>query len=236
MNQPALELDALVVGKAGIAAVGPVSLTIGPGEIMALLGPNGAGKSTLLRALIGLAPRLSGSIRINGATIPLAARPQAFAALGVGYAPQGRRVFPGLTAAENLHAASDLPKPAREADLAEVFALFPRLAERRRSEAWRLSGGEQQMLAIGRALMRRPRLLLLDEPSLGLAPIVIDGLFHAIEQIRDRGVATLLAEQSVRRALDIADQAAVMARGRITTLGAPDDVRADPLLVDSYLG
>ncbi len=236
MTAPILELDALVVGKAGAAAVGPISLSIGGGEVLALLGPNGAGKSTLIRALIGLAPRLSGAIRINGATVAQAARPQAFAALGVGYAPQGRRVFPGLTAKENLHASTDQPRSARNAALEDVFALFPQLAERRRSEAWRLSGGEQQMLAIGRALMRRPSLLLLDEPSLGLAPIVAESVFRAVAQIRDRGVTTLLAEQSVGRALAIADRAAVMAHGKLTALGAPDQIRNEPLLVDAYLG
>lgn len=233
MTGPALVLSDVIVGAAAAPAVGPVSLSLGPGEALALLGPNGAGKSTLLRVLVGLAPA-HGRVEIDGGEAPLG-DPLALSKMHIGYAPEGRRPFPGLTVDENLLAASDEGRRDRNVRLAEMYARFPALAARRRSEAWRLSGGEQQMLAIARALMRRPRLLLLDEPSLGLAPKAVEGLFQTIADIKADGVAIVLAEQNIGPALAIADQAVILANGVVRAAGPPQSLGGPAKIAAAYL-
>ena len=220
MSAPLLSLTGIAAGPPGAPWLGPLSLAVEAGEMVAVLGPNGAGKSTLLNVVMGLARPTAGAAMLAGAPLPFG-DPIAIARRGVGIAPEGRRVFPGLTVAENLHAVADDGRAARTARLREIFDLFPPLEARRRSEAWRLSGGEQQMLAIGRALMRRPRLLLLDEPSLGLAPMTAATLFKAIGQIRAEGVAILIAEQNIGHALAQADRAIILSQGRIQVEGPP---------------
>ena len=230
MTAPLLDIQELVVGPMEAPWLGPVSLQVGHGGALAFLGPNGAGKSTLLKAIMGLARPSSGAIRLCGAPITAKSRRQ------VGYAPEGRRPFPGLTTEENLLAVSHETFRRRSARLAEVYEQFPALAQRRHAEAWRLSGGEQQMLAIGRALMRRPQLLLLDEPTLGLAPSTIDLLMAALAQIRQEGVAVVLAEQRVGDALAFADQVAFLAQGQVSAAGKAAEFSDIDAISRRYLG
>ncbi len=226
MSPPLLRLTDIVAGPPASPWLGPISLTVGAGEMVAVLGPNGAGKSTLLNVVMGLARPTSGRVMLGEAPL-LLGDPSGVARQGVGLAPEGRRVFPGLTVNENLLTVSDEGRAARRSRMEEIYALFPALTARRRTEGWRLSGGEQQMLAIGRALMRRPRLLLLDEPSLGLAPMTAAALFEAIDLIRAEGVAILLAEQNIGHALRRAGRAVILGGGRIRAEGAPADL-GDP--------
>jgi len=235
MTTPVLALKDIVVGHPSAPRLGPVSLEIQVGEALALLGPNGAGKSTLLRAIVGLEDLASGQIAVEGDAVRAWSALRA-ARAGIGYAPEGRRPFPGLTAEENLLSVADVGRQERDGRLADIYSLFPQLVRRRRAEAWRLSGGEQQMLAIGRALMRRPRLLLLDEPSLGLAPKVLSELFAAIAEIKARGVTILLAEQTVGEALAIADRAAFLSAGGIVASGPADAYTDYEMLASRYLG
>jgi branched-chain amino acid transport system ATP-binding protein len=222
MTRPILALEDIVAGPAEAPWLGPISLSLFSSSIIALLGSNGAGKSTLIRLIAGLETPNAGSLRIDGEIVP-AGNPRGVAQRGIGLAPEGRRVFPGLTTLENLLAVSEDPRLTRNHRLAEMFDLFPALAARRRSEAWRLSGGEQQMLAVARALMRRPRVLLLDEPSLGLAPQLTATLFATFGAIQKSGVSILLAEQNIGHATAIADQVIVMAHGRVVASGPPSD-------------
>ena len=225
-----IEAKDIVVGLPDAPRLGPISFHASQGETVALLGPNGAGKTTLLRLLMGLERLTSGQLLFDGAPWPTS--PQAGARKGLGYSPEGRRVFPGLTTEENLLAVSDEPKRQRQEQVDEMYRLFPRLAERRAAEAWRLSGGEQQMLAIARALMGRPRLLLLDEPSLGLAPKLTADLFEAITGIANSGISILIAEQNIGRAIAIADRAMILAGGRLVAEGPPSRF-GDPQAVAS---
>lgn len=211
-----LDIANLVVGHGPVTALHGVSLTLQAGEIVALVGANGAGKSTLLRALMGLVPVTSGEIAFDGA--PLTGPSWARARRGLGYCPEGRRVFPGLTVEENLGVAA---APGASAD--GIYRLFPPLAKRRDAPGWQLSGGEQQMLAVGRALMARPKLLLLDEPSLGLSPLLTDELLARLRAIANDGVAVLLGEQNATAALEVADRAYVLRLGRIADQGAAGD-------------
>ena len=233
-----LELEQLVVRYGSVEAVKGISLQVHEGEICALLGANGAGKSTTLRAISGLLGAYSGRIRYRGADIT---RWPAFRIVeaGVTHAPEGRRVFGTLTVEENLVLGAFVhrSKPAvvREG-MERVFALFPRLAERRRQLAGTLSGGEQQMLAIGRALMARPRLLLLDEPSLGLAPLLVREIFRTIQAINRQGVTILLVEQNARMALRVAHRAYVLETGRIALAGTPAELQQDARMRRAYLG
>lgn len=216
MIAPLLDIAGLQVAYGGAPALTDVTLALHPGEIVALLGPNGAGKSSLLRAVIGLVP---GSCRhMTFAGTDLSSLPaQRRARLGIAYVPEGRRIFPGLTVEENLKVACRTT--AYDALLTQSFSIFPQLIEHRRRTAWRLSGGQQQMLAIARALVAEPRLMLLDEPSLGLAPAVADQVFAALHEISRRGATILLAEQSVSRALGVATRGYVLRRGRIQAQG-----------------
>jgi branched-chain amino acid transport system ATP-binding protein len=215
-----------------------VSLRVEDGEIVALLGSNGAGKTTTLRTISGLERPRSGTVRFAGADITRQ-RAHRIVAQGLGHVPEGRRVFPGLSVEENLTLGGYLRRKDQHL-LAErrqgVFGLFPRLAERRAQLAGTLSGGEQQMLSIGRALMTEPRLLALDEPSMGLAPGLVRAIFGVLARIRDRGTSILLVEQNARQALRLADRAYVLETGEVTLSGPAGELAADPRVLAAYLG
>jgi len=218
-----------------VRALDTVSLSLGAGTVTALLGANGAGKTTLLGAICATV-RTTGEIWLDGGRID-ALPTDAIARLGVAHAPEGRGTFVSLTVEENLRAAAYAGGRAAEARAARVYRLFPRLHARRRQPAGQLSGGEQQMLALGRALMTAPRLLLLDEPSFGLAPRAVGQLFAVLRAItREEGVTTLVVEQNAALALDLADQASVLETGRLVFAGTPQGVRASPALRRAYLG
>jgi len=219
-----------------IEALHGVSLEVAAGEIVALVGANGAGKSTLLRAISGVQPISAGRIRFEGRPIermPAHAR----VALGIAQVPEGRQVFAPLSVEDNLRLGG-WTRPAAEsaAAMAEVFALFPMLAEKRRAVAGALSGGQQQMLAVGRALMAKPRLLLLDEPSMGLAPMLVDQILATVAGLKQAGLTVLLVEQNARAALAIADRGYVVETGRITAHGSGAELLADGRVQAAYLG
>ena len=209
-----------------------VSLELREGEIVTLLGRNGAGKTTTLRSLVGLTRARDGAVRIFGRTttdLP----PYAIAAMGVGYVPEGRRVFANLTVEENLKVPLDRPGPWT---IARVFELFPRLFERRRNKGRQLSGGEQEMLSIGRALLLNPKILLLDEPSQGLAPLIVQEVLRVVASMRDTGISVLLVEQNVRAAVEIADRAYVLDDGRIVFEGPAAEFAKDEERVRALAG
>lgn len=228
MTAKLLDIASLTVGYGGAPAVDRVSLSVGEGEIVALLGANGAGKSSLLRALLGLIPS-QGRVTFAGTVfdgMPVESRIRA----GIGYVPEGRRVFAGLSVRDNLEVAIAAPARERRQRIDKTYALFPQLATRDRDAAWQLSGGQQQMLAIGRALVQRPRLLLLDEPSLGLAPILAGDVFQTLGEIAKTGTALLFAEQNIRLAASLADRAVILDRGRTVHSPSGDELRDDPTL------
>jgi branched-chain amino acid transport system ATP-binding protein len=233
---PLLAISGLTVRYGAIQAVRGIDLAIEAGEVVAVLGANGAGKSTTLKAIVGLVA-WGGEIRFDGEALAGRATEQ-IVRKGMTMVPEGRRVFPSLTVMENLTlgaaAAADTKAAAR--NRAEVFELFPILAERREQRAGTLSGGQQQQLAIARALMSEPRLLLLDEPSLGLAPQIVDSIFELILRLKQRGQTILLVEQNVAAALDIADRGYVLANGAITMSGTAAMLRASEQVARAYLG
>jgi branched-chain amino acid transport system ATP-binding protein len=232
---PLLELDDIELRYGTVAAVRGLSLEVRSGEIVGLIGPNGAGKSTTLHAVMGVVPLAGGSIRIGG--VPVAGRsPEAIARSGVALVPEGRRVFAGFSVEENLR----LGLAARRdrdgaAALEEAYDLFPVLGEFRGRPAGALSGGQQQQLAIARALVAGPDLLLLDEPSLGLAPAVVDAVFEALAAIRERGVTVLLVEQRAQRTVAFADRTYVLANGELRAALEPADASATDRLIAAYL-
>ena len=231
-----LEVRDLSVSYGAIGALKGVSLTLSDGEIVTLIGANGAGKTTTLRAIMGLVPASGGEVRYRGA--PTRAVPtHRLVRDGLVLVPEGRIIFANLTVQENLEMGA-YARHDRETgvDFEKVFTLFPRLKERRRQTAGTLSGGEQQMLAIGRALMSKPRVLLLDEPSLGLAPIVVHAIFEAIEEIHKTGVPVLLVEQNANVALRHSKRAYVLETGRVALEGSSAEVAADPRVKEAYLG
>ena len=231
-----LEVEDLRVGYHKAEAVKGVSLKVGEGEIVGMLGPNGAGKSTTLRAISGLVPKYSGRMVFCGRVIS-GLEPHEIARLGLIHALEGRRLFPRLTVEENLRAGAYVSRADFAASIAEVFDLFPRLKERRQQFAGTMSGGEQQMLNIGRALMAAPRLLMLDEPSWGLAPLVVKEIARSIVEInRRRGLTILLVEQNARLALAISRRAYVMETGRITVSGPAESLRKNPQVTEAYVG
>ena len=209
-----------------------VSLTVGEGEIVTLLGRNGAGKTTTLRTLVGLTPARQGSVTIFGNKVT-AWPPFRTAALGVGYVPEGRRIFANLTVDENLRVPLERPGPWT---IPRVYDLFPRLAQRRANKGRQLSGGEQEMLAIARALLINPRLLLLDEPSQGLAPLIVQEVFRIIVSMRNEGISILLVEQNVRAAVEIADRAYVLDDGRVVYEGPAAEFGKDEERVRALAG
>jgi branched-chain amino acid transport system ATP-binding protein len=209
-----------------------VGLEVREGEIVTLLGRNGAGKTTTMRSLVGLTPPRQGVVRILGQTTP-DWPPYRIAGLGVGYVPEGRHIFPNLTVDENLKVPLERPGPWT---IARIHALFPRLAERRRNKGRQLSGGEQEMLAIARALILNPRLLILDEPSQGLAPLIVQDVFKIVTAAREEGIAVLLVDQNVRAATEIADRAYVLDDGRVVYSGAAAEFAADEARVRALTG
>jgi len=232
-----LDVRALEVRYGGIVALRGVDLHVEEGEIVALLGANGAGKTTTLRAISGLLPVRAGEISFAGASVRRRS-PDAIARLGIGHVPEGRRVFTRMTVRENLELGGYAIASHREvaARIDEVLAIFPRLHERIAQRAGTLSGGEQQMLAIGRAMMNAPRLLLLDEPSLGLSPILVQTIFRVIRTIHERGTTILLVEQNARQALGIASRGYVLENGRIAREDAAAALLVDPAVIAAYLG
>ena len=233
---PVLELDDVAVAYGKRRALDGLTLRVLPGEIVTLLGANGAGKSTTLRAVSGLVRPTHGRIRYEGREIARVPA-DAIVAAGVSHVPEGREIFTEFSVHENLLVGGHTVERARIVErLESVFRLFPVLRDRKTQIAGTLSGGEQQMLAIGRALMTRPRLLLLDEPSLGLAPILAREIFRVIRRINDDGVAVLLVEQNARRALALASRGYVLETGRLVTSGTSAELTADPRVRTAYLG
>jgi branched-chain amino acid transport system ATP-binding protein len=232
-----LTLESVAAGYGDLLAVRSMSLEVRAGECVALIGANGAGKTTTLRAIAGLVPLRAGRVLFDGR--PLAGLdPGQIVARGLAHVPEGRQVFPSLTVLENLEmgARSRGARAARRGSLEEVFALFPRLAERQRQLAGTLSGGEQQMLAIGRGLMARPRLLLLDEPSLGLAPLAVRSILQIVETVNRRGTTILLVEQNVRRALGLCHRGYVVENGTVALAGSREELLRSDHVRQAYLG
>jgi branched-chain amino acid transport system ATP-binding protein len=236
-GQRMLEIRDLECRYGSVAALKGVSLSVAKGQIVALIGANGAGKSTLLRSLSGLLPPSRGSIIFEGEDIARCSPPQVLKR-GIAHCPEGRHVFPDMSVEENLEMGAYLRHDAAEvaADRAQIFEQFPRLAERRKQIAGTLSGGEQQMLAIGRALMSRPKLILFDEPSLGLAPNIVERVFEIIGQIRTSGATVLMVEQNAYAALEMCDYAYLIESGVMATSGKGADLIDNPHVQAAYLG
>jgi branched-chain amino acid transport system ATP-binding protein len=235
---PLLELDRVVAAYGKVEALRALSMHVDAGEIVALLGANGAGKSTTMRVISGLVRPASGAIRFDGRDID-ALGPEAIVRLGVAHVPEGRRVFPGLTVKENILLGGSNRKVARaelEADAERMFGIFPDVRPFADALGWTLSGGQQQMVAIARGLMSRPKLLLLDEPSLGLAPLIVQQVFRVIAAIRQQGTTVLLVEQNANMALGIADRGYVLEAGRLVIEGKPADLRDNEEVRAAYLG
>jgi branched-chain amino acid transport system ATP-binding protein len=232
-----LEINDMTCGYGQITALRGVTLSVKAGQLVALIGANGAGKSTTLRAISGLVPPRSGSMIFEGEDIT-SASPQKVLTKGIAHCPEGRRVFPHMTVAENLDMGAYLRSDTSEinADRDRIYGEFPRLAERRKQAAGTLSGGEQQMLAIGRALMSRPRLVMFDEPSLGLAPNIVERTFAIIRAIRDSGTTVLLVEQNAFAALEMCDHAYLLEAGRVVLSGAGSDLIENEHVRRAYLG
>jgi branched-chain amino acid transport system ATP-binding protein len=236
MPEPLLAVRGLHAGYGPTEILRGVDLTVDEGEIVAVLGSNGAGKSTLNRTLSGVVRPWRGTIRFVDAAIDRE-KPSAIVARGLIHVPEGRRIFPNMTVRENLDlGAYRRGRGHREPNRSRVFGIFPRLAERETQRAGTLSGGEQQMLAIGRGLMAEPKLLILDEPSLGLSPLLVEELFALIKGINAEGIAVLLVEQNVVQSLDVAARAYILDNGRFVLAGRADDIRHDPQLKRAYLG
>jgi branched-chain amino acid transport system ATP-binding protein len=232
-----LKVENLVVSYGGIEALKGISLEVPEGEIVTIIGANGAGKSTLLRSIIGLVKTESGSIKYDDKELTNL-RSQDIVAQGISLVPEGRRVFPNLSVLENLRIGAYMRKDAEgiRNDIEAIYEKFPRLKERNWQMAGTLSGGEQQMLAVGRAMMSRPKLLLMDEPSLGLAPLIIKNIFEIIKQLNKEGITVLLIEQNANMALKVAHLAYVLETGKITLKGTGRELLENPQIAAAYLG
>jgi branched-chain amino acid transport system ATP-binding protein len=231
-----LEVEDLHTSYGAIEALKGVSLTVSEGEVVTLIGSNGAGKSTTLRSISGLTPARAGSVRFDSREITRMPA-QEIVGLGIALAPEGRHCFPRMTVRENLDLGAYRRRgPEIAVDLERVYTLFPRLLERERQKAGTMSGGEQQMLAIGRALMARPRLLMLDEPSMGIAPILVQRIYETIGEINRSGVAILLVEQNANYALEIAGRGYVLETGNVALADDSSNLRANPDVQRAYLG
>jgi branched-chain amino acid transport system ATP-binding protein len=236
MPESLLAISGLRVGYGPTEILRGVDLVVGEGEIVAVLGSNGTGKSTLNRTISGVMRATQGTIRFMNAAIE-SEPPKTIVARGLIHVPEGRRIFPNLTVGENLDlGAYRRARARRGANRSRVFSIFPRLLERQGQQAGTLSGGEQQMLAIGRGLMAEPRLLILDEPSLGLSPLLVEELFALIKTINAEGIAILLVEQNVVQSLEVAERAYILDNGRFVLQGRAADIRNDPNLKRTYLG
>jgi branched-chain amino acid transport system ATP-binding protein len=232
-----LDVEAIDVYYGDLQALRSVSLTVEKGQVVAVLGPNGAGKSTLLRTISGIVRYRSGHVALEGRPLD-GIPPHKVADMGIAHVPEGRRIFADLTLRENLLLGSyrSEARKARQESLATVFSLFPRLKERQNQLGGTLSGGEQQMLAVGRALMQKPALLMLDEPSLGLAPTIITELYGKLAEIKAMGVSVLLVEQQAAQALRLADHCYVLATGSVVASGPPSEVAGEDAVREAYLG
>jgi branched-chain amino acid transport system ATP-binding protein len=232
-----LELTGVTAGYGAFTALWETSLRVEEREAVAVVGPNGAGKTTLMRVISGLIAAREGSLVFDGTSL-MGKRAHDIVALGIAHVPEGRRIFPALTVADNLRMGAFLPRARRLHDesIARVFSLFPVLAERRTQRAGSLSGGEQQMLALGRALMSRPKLILLDEPSMGLAPVMVLRLFDLIRRVREEGYTILVVEQNVRQVLRLVDRAYLLEAGRIKMEGRADDLAEQDFVRKAYVG
>lgn len=235
MSKNLLEVKDLSVSYGGISAVKGISFEVPEGEVVTLIGANGAGKSSTLRSIVGLEKPAGGSILFDGKELTTMGTEE-LVTQGITLVPEGRRVFPNLTVLENLKIGAYQRKDSLDADIQWIYSLFPRLQERSWQMAGTLSGGEQQMLAIGRALMSRPKLIMMDEPSLGLAPIVVKGVFDIIKEINKQGVTILLVEQNANMALKAAHHAYVMETGRITLSGTGKELAENEQVKAAYLG
>ena len=235
MSEPILKINDLKVNYGGIEAVKGISFDVPEGKIVTLIGSNGAGKSSTLRTIAGLVKPSGGTISLQGEDVT-GKDPTAIVTKGVTLVPEGRRIFPDMTVLENLKIGAYLRKDDLADDLNWVFELFPRLKERSWQAGGTLSGGEQQMLAVGRALMSRPRVLMMDEPSLGLAPLVVRDIFSIIQEINKQGVTILLIEQNANMALKIADIGYVLETGRITLQGTGSELLTNDAVKEAYLG
>jgi branched-chain amino acid transport system ATP-binding protein len=231
-----LSVHEVTTAYQGLVAISAVSIEVAKGEIVLVAGANGAGKSTLLKSIAGAERPRSGSVSFDGARIDGMAQ-HTITARGIAYVPENRRLFPRLSVRDNLRLGSYLYRSDdRDQPLALVFNLFPRLSERLEQRAETLSGGEQQMLAIGRALMTRPRLLMLDEPSQGIMPKLVDEIFQAVKRIRDAGMTVLIVEQRMAECLEIADRAYILQTGRVLMQGTAGDIKGNPDVRKAYLG
>jgi branched-chain amino acid transport system ATP-binding protein len=233
-----LDVNHISAGYGAVAVLHDLSFTVGKGHAVAILGANGAGKTTLLKTICGLIRASAGAIEFDGTSVTRLATYE-IARRGAVMVPEGRQILGPLTVAENLrlgHRAAARRGGVLREDIEQVFTLFPILAERRNQVAGQLSGGQQQMLAIGRALMGRPRLLLLDEPSLGLGPAIVAQVFETLQRVHQGGLTMLLVEQNAKRALDATDYAYVMERGRIVHQGPSRQLQSDPVVIEHYLG
>ncbi|MDB5990136.1 MAG: transporter ATP-binding protein [Herbaspirillum sp.] len=233
-----LEVTGIKVRYGSITALQDVSFRVNEGEIVTLIGANGAGKTTSLHTISGLLPLSGGTISFMGQKLD-GRKPEDIVRMGIAHSPEGRRVFSGMSVQENLEIGATPWRRRRDSiddDLERVYALFPRLAERRAQLAWSMSGGEQQMLAVGRALMGRPKLLLLDEPSLGLAPIIVEQLFDKIVSINKLGVTILLVEQNAAMALSVATRGYLLENGHVVLEDVTERLTAHPLVKEAYLG
>ena len=236
MSEPLLAISGLRAGYGPTEILRGVDLTVGEGEVVAVLGSNGTGKSTLNRTISGVMRASQGTIRFLDAAIEQEP-PKVIVARGLIHVPEGRRIFPNLTVSENLDLGAYRRARARRGiNRSRVFSIFPRLAERQGQRAETLSGGEQQMLAVGRGLMAEPRLLILDEPSLGLSPLLVEELFALIKTINAEGIAVLLVEQNVVQSLEVAQRAYILDNGRFVLQGRAADIRNDPNLKRTYFG
>jgi branched-chain amino acid transport system ATP-binding protein len=230
-----LKVDGIVVRYGHVTALHEISLAVQEGEAVGLIGANGAGKSTLFKTIMGFLSIHAGAVSFSGRDLSRLSPDQRFR-LGIGYAPEGRRVFPGLTVRENLEVAAKGSKRERAALVDHAFEMFPYLVEHEKARGWQLSGGQQQMLAIARALMGRPKLLLLDEPSLGLSPKLVDEVLTRLPSIIRRGTSVLLAEQNVAKALRHCDRTYVIEVGRVVTSGRAEELRYSDAVRKAYLG
>lgn len=238
MNGPVLEVENLTVRYGAVEAVRGLSLKVNEGEAITLIGPNGAGKSSTLKALVGLASS-SGTVRYRGQTLANR-QPEPLAAAGMVLVPEKRELFASMEVEDNLLLGAFTRVQRREKNIAQdlewIYSLFPRLRERRKQIAGTMSGGEQQMLAVGRALMARPKLLMLDEPSLGLAPLIVQEIFRILGQLKAQGMTLLVVEQNARIALKLADFGYVLEAGELVMQGRGQDLLTDPKVIESYLG